>query len=303
MTTPAPAPAGSDLRAYMLLAGTAACWAMNAVFGQLAVGQVSPMALVGFRWILVAGMMALFARKYLARDWAVLRQHVWFVGACGMLGFTVFNGLFYMAAHTTTGVNVGILQGSIPMFVLIGVMLVYRTPVTWLQGVGVTVTMAGVAYIAAAGDFQRLADLQIAPGDGLMILACLIYAGYTVALRNRPAVSPMGMFTLMSFFALLTALPLAAAEAALGQFQWPTLQGWGVIVLVAIFPSFLAQIFFIQGVEIIGPSRAGVFVNLVPIFAAALAVIVLGEAFEAFHFAGMALVLGGIWISERGKPT
>jgi len=289
-------------RAYMLLCGTTMCWAANAIFGQLAVGEVSPMAMVMFRWVFVVVLMVLFARRHVARDWPVLRRHLWFIGIAGAVGFTLFNSLFYVAAHTTTAVNVGILQGSVPMFVLIGVFLVYRTPVTVLQSVGVVITMVGVAYITAAGDFGNLAALQISPGDGLMIAACVLYAGYTVALRNRPAVSPLGMFTVMALFALLTALPLAAAEAAIGQFQMPSLYGWGVISLVALFPSFLAQIFFIQGVEIIGPSRAGVFVNLVPIFAAIAAVVILGEPFEMFHLAGMALVLGGIWLSEKGKP-
>jgi drug/metabolite transporter (DMT)-like permease len=68
-----------------------------------------------------------------------------------------------------------------------------------------------------------------------------------------------------------------------------------------LFPSFLAQTFFIQGVALIGPSRAGVFVNLVPLFASILAVSVLGESFEAFHAVALCLVLGGIWLSERGK--
>ena len=85
----------------------------------------------------------------------------------------------------------------------------------------------------------------------------------------------------------------------LGEAQIPTLRGWGVVVLVALFPSFLAQLTFIKGVEIIGPGRAGIFVNLVPVFGAALAVIFLGEEFHLYHGIALALVLGGIWVAER----
>ncbi|MEK9722491.1 MAG: DMT family transporter [Rhodospirillaceae bacterium] len=289
--------------AYLLLTGTATCWAFNAIFGQLAVGEVSPMALVGFRWVLVVAMMGLVARKHVIRDWPVLKSRLWFVGFAGMLGFTVFNGLFYIAAHGTSGVNVGILQGSIPVFVLLGAFIMFRTPVTWMQAAGVAVTLVGVVAVAVRGDLDLLVALAINWGDALMLLACVIYAGYTVALRKRPQVSPLGMFTVMAVFALLTAIPLVGIEIALGQFQIPTPKGWGVIVLVALFPSFIAQIFFIQGVGIIGPGRAGIFVNLVPIFAAALAVLVLGEPFEPYHLAALVLVLGGIWISEKGKSS
>ena len=68
-------------------------------------------------------------------------------------------------------------------------------------------------------------------------------------------------------------------------------------------PSFLAQICFIRGVELIGPGRAGVFVNLVPVFASIMAVGFLKEPFEGFHALALALVLGGIWLSERGKAA
>ena len=90
-----------------------------------------------------------------------------------------------------------------------------------------------------------------------------------------------------------------AVEAWLGEFQAPTLRGWVLVGLVALFPSFLAQIMFIRGVEIIEPGRAGIFVNLMPVFAAAIAVIYLGEQFHLYHGIALALVLGGIWLAEH----
>ena len=67
------------------------------------------------------------------------------------------------------------------------------------------------------------------------------------------------------------------------------------------FRRFLAQLFFIRGVEMIGPERAGIFVNLVPVFAALLAVMILGEAFQMFHALALMMVLFGIWLAERNK--
>jgi drug/metabolite transporter (DMT)-like permease len=168
-----------------------------------------------------------------------------------------------------------------------------------LQVAGVLVTMAGVILVASGGSPAQLATFSINRGDALMVAACLLYAGYAVGLRRRPPVSALGLFTLMAGAAFVTSLPFAVGELALGRFQWPTLVGWGVVALVTVFPSFLAQICFIEGVGLIGPGRAGVFVNLVPVFASILAVMVLGESFEAYHGLALGLVLGGIWLSER----
>ena len=294
--------AGASGRAYLLLTLTALCWGANAVLGRLAVGEISPMALVSLRWLGALGLLVAFAHAQVRRDWPAIRERLPFVAAMGAIGFTVFNALFYVAAHWTTAVNIGIIQGSIPVLVLIGAFAAYRTRVTRLQVTGVLVTMLGVAIVAFGGQLARLATLALNIGDVLMIAACVLYAGYTLGLSRRPPVSPLSLFTGIAAAAFVSSLPLVLAEAALGRFQWPTPAGWVILGLVTLFPSFVAQISFIQGVALIGPSRAGVFVNLVPVFASILALLVLGEPFEPFHGLALGLVLGGIWLSERGTP-
>lgn len=290
-------------RAYALLTTTTLCWGANAVFGRMAVGEISPMLLVSLRWLGALTLMLVFARRHVTRDWPTLRQHLPFLAAMGALGFTAFNALFYVAAHTTTAVNIGIIQGSMPVFVLIGAYIAYRSPVTRLQLAGVALTLTGVVTVGVGGSLERLAELTVNHGDLLMIIACMFYAGYAVGLLRRPAVSSLGLFTVVAGAAFAASLPLTAIELALGHFQWPTPTGWLVAGLVTLFPSFLAQIFFIQGVALIGPGRAGVFINLVPVFASIMAVLVLSEPFELFHALALALVLTGIWLSERHKRT
>ena len=293
----------SNIRAYMLLTLTTTCWAMNAVLGRLAVGEVSPMTLVCLRWLLVVVILSMISYRHLRRDWPVLKHYVFYFMVMGAFGFTGFNMLFYLAAHSTTAVNIGILQGSIPVFVLIGAFLVFRNKVTLLQSVGVILTIVGVTIVASGGSFARLASLEINLGDALMLLACVLYSGYTVALRTRPEVSALSFISMMACAAFLTSIPFVFIEAGLGHFQAPTFDGWIIIAIVALFPSSIAQISFIVGVGILGPGRASVFVNLVPVFASIFAVTVLDEPFEVFLGAALALVLFGIWLSEKGKPA
>ncbi len=293
--------AAADWRAYFLLTCTAFCWGANAVFGKLAVGQLSPMALVTLRWSIVLLVLAPLVIRQVRRDWPELKTRLRLLFAMGGLGFTAFNALFYVAAHSTTALNIGILQGAIPVFVLVGAFAAYGARVTVLQLAGVAVTICGVFVVATGGDPGRLVDMGLNKGDLLMILACTLYAGYAVGLQKRPDVSSLSLFAVLATAAFLTSLPLVVVEGALGQLSWPTPFGWVVVLLVAIFPSLIAQIFFIQGVGMIGPGRAGVFVNLVPVFASILAIVILKESFEAFHAIALTLVLAGIWLSERGR--
>lgn len=87
----------------------------------------------------------------------------------------------------------------------------------------------------------------------------------------------------------------------MGQLQWPTPLGWLILLYVALLPSLVCQMFYIRGIELIGPGRASTFYNLVPVFGAVLSTAVLGEPFGAYHVVALALVLGGIAVAERGR--
>ena len=290
-----------QLQAYAMLTFTTWCWGLNALFSKLAVGEIAPMQLVTFRWLGVVLLLLVFTRKYLRQDWPVLRQHLPYVFIMGAVGFTAFNALFYVAGHSTSAINIGILQGAIPIFVLIGSFLIYRIRITRIQAVGVSMTLLGVVIVASGGDLRELQGLAINQGDLFMLIACFFYAGYSIGLSRRPRVSALGLFTLMATVAWLVSLPLVAFETYQQGWQAPSLTGWTIVLLVTLLPSLIAQIFFIQGVSLIGPGRAGVFVNLVPVFASLMAVIFLRETFETYHALSLMLVLGGIGLSELGK--
>jgi drug/metabolite transporter (DMT)-like permease len=289
------------LRAYVLLVITTWCWGLNAIISRLAVGEISPMQLVTFRWLGVVLLLLMFARKQIIGAWPILRRHLLFLGLMGSCGFTVFNALFYVAGHHTSAINIGILQGSIPIFVLLGSLLILRHPISAIQGIGVVITLLGVVIVASHGNLSELAALAVNQGDLFMVIACFFYAAYSIGLTRRPNVSALSLFAVMAAAAWLASLPLVAIET--WQLGWnpPTASGWLLVLLVTLLPSFVAQISFIHGVALIGPGRAGVFVNLVPVFAAIMAVIFLNEAFEIYHALALALVLGGIWLSEIGK--
>ena len=267
----------------------------------MAVSEVSPMLIVTLRWFGAMLLIMVVARNTIPRDWPLLKRNLPALFLMGALGFAVFNALLYTAAHSTGALSIGIIQGAIPVFVFLGAYLVFRTTVSGLQILGVMVTIIGVCMVASAGNLQRLASLSINHGDYFMIAACLLYAAYAIGLRSFREASPLSLFAVFASAAFIASLPLSYAEFALGNLQLPTPKGWGIIVLITLFPSFFAQIWFIQGVSHIGAGRAGIFVNLVPVFAALLAVTILREPFQWYHGVALASVLIGIWLSERNN--
>lgn len=288
-------------RPYLLLVVTTLFWGANAVAGRMAIGQVSPMVVTSLRWLVVVAVLGAVAHRQIVAEWDALKRHWRPILLMGTFGFTLFNGVFYEAAHYTSAVNIGIVQGAMPVIVLVGSYLAYRTPVRPLQCVGLVVTLAGVVVVVSRGDLAVLRHLDFNAGDLAMGAASILYGGYTVALKSRPPIRPLAFFLGVAIAAFLTSLPLMALEIALGGAFWPTPEGWALIVAIALFPSLVGQVMYLRGVELIGPGRAGLFINLVPIFAAILGVWVLGETFALYHAAALALVLGGIGVAEWGR--
>ena len=278
-----------------LMTLTTLFWAGNTVAGKTAVGHISPGLLTFSRWGLLSLILAFIYGKQMSAVWPELQSRWMYVAAMGALGLAAFNLLFYISAHHTTAVNIGILQGSIPIIVLIGAFFIYRTRITALQVLGATVGLIGVVTVALRGVPSQLADLRLNEGDILMASACIFYAGYTLGLKNRPKISGIVLFTYFAIAGSLLSAPVAFLEWWNGSIIWPDGTGWLVIVYVTIFPSFLSQIFFLRSVDLIGPGRSGVYVNLTPIFAALLAVVLLSEIFQLYHTIALALVVLGLW--------
>ncbi|MFE1599776.1 DMT family transporter [Methylobacterium sp. ID0610] len=302
-TVSGPLGSGSVATAYALLTVTAMIWAGNAVASKWAVGQVSPFALTSLRWLVACIVLVPLAARQVTREWRLILPSWRLILLMGGCGYTVFNALFYVAGRYTSATNLTLIQGAIPVIVLLGSFLVYRIPVGWMQGAGVLVTLLGVAVAATHGDLAVLSTLAFNQGDLFMLVACLLYAGYTVALRARPAVSGLTFFAAMAIAAFLTSLPLLVVEWRSGGLIWPTPAGWMIVAYVGLGPSLVSQLCFLRGVELIGPNRAGLFVNLLPVFGAFLAVALVGEPFRPDNAAALALVLSGIFIAERlGRP-
>lgn len=287
--------------AYLLLAITTLLWGGNAIAARLAVGHISPMVLTAGRWFVVLVIIALFLRAPLREAMPVLRRHWLFALVMGMLGYTFFNALMYVAGHYTSAVNITLLQGSIPVSTMIGAYLVFGSRITWLQIIGILLTLVGVAVTASGGDPARLMALAFNFGDLLMVIASVLYAVYTVLLNKRPPMRALAFYCGMAIAAALASMPFLIAEILMDKSGLPTLRGWLILAYVAVGPSLISQILFMRAVELVGPARAGLFTNLTPVFGALLAVLILGEHFGWHHAVSMALVIGGIAIAEKGR--
>jgi drug/metabolite transporter (DMT)-like permease len=285
-------------QAYLLLTLTALFWAGNAIGGKLAVGHVSPMLLSALRWGIACVVLYAIGRRHVRNDWAVMRQNAVLLTALGFVGFTLFSVALYSALMFTTAINASILQAGMPAIIFVANFWIFRLRTTTGQVVGFLLSLVGVAIAATHGEPARLLALDVNVGDALVLLAALVYALYTVVLKRKPVMHWTSFMVALTAAGFVTSAPFAIAEYANGTFIAPDATGWAIVAFTAIFPSILSQAFYIKGVNLIGGNRAGLFINLVPIFGTLLSVLVLGEQLHPYHALALGLVLGGIALAE-----
>lgn len=288
--------------AYLLLAGSALFWAGNFVVGRGMHELVPPLAMAWMRWTIAAAIVLPFALPRLRRDWPQIVANWPILLALGAIGIGGFNTLAYVGLNHTGALNGLIIQSAGPVLIMLTALLLFGERVGPRQIAGVTVSLLGVATIVGKADPAALAALRFNRGDLWILAAMQVWATYTVLLRRRPDIHPLSFLAVTFAIGALINTPLALYEHLyVRQFQ-TTGGSLLTIAYIAVFPSILAYLFWNRGVALVGSARAGVFLHLVPLFGAIMAMLFLGERPALYHGLGFALILTGVGVAAK-RPS
>ena len=291
--------------AYLLLIFCMLGWAGNTIAGRLSTGEISPMVIVFLRWSIVAIFLLLLKPSTIINSIPKFKGKFLWLFLMGGLGYTGFNSLFYIAAHQTTAINLGIIQGVMPAIILVGSVMFFKENTNLIQVGGLFLTFLGVLILVSKGNLEVLLLLSLNYGDLVMFLSCFLYAGFTLGLKYKPSVDPFALMFFFSITALFSSIVLLFIESYFNLVKWPSgLSDYIIILYIAFIPSLLSQLLFIRGVELIGAGKAGLFINLIPVFSALLGVLILKENVKIFHFLSLVIVFTGIYLfMVVGKTT
>lgn len=289
--------------AYVLLSFTALFWAGNSIVGRAARDLIPPASLAFWRWSLALLLLFPFAWPHVKRDWPMLKANWPMMLLLAALGIGAFNTLLYTGLHTTTALNAMLLQAAQPALILIAGALLMKDHVTGRQITGVIISLVGVLAIISRGDASALMRLNLNQGDATIAFAVLLWSIYAVMLRHRPTVHPLSFLAATLMIGIICIAPFYASEIAGGRLIVASRESGIAIIYVAIFPSFFAYLFFNRGVELLGASATGQFMNILPVMGAGLAMLFLGEQLYIFHIAGILLIFAGIFVAGKGTVS
>lgn len=282
------------------------CWAGNALVARAVADSIPPMSLAFGRWSLALALLLPFVGRTLWQRRAALRRAGWRLWVVSGLGIASYNSLLYHAAHSTSAINITLLNTCLPLATFLGAgLLLGEWPArrAWL---GMALAACGLLLLIGRGELATFLTLDFYRGDLIMLLAVVVWALYSLLMRlwaprlELPALPLLGA---MILYGLLLMLPFYLLELALVGGFTPTPETLGAIAYTALFASLLAYLAWNHGLKVLGAARASLFSYLMPVFAALLAWLLLGEGLAFYHWLGGALIFAGLLLATRPPPA
>ncbi len=294
----------SRLSAFLLLALANLFWSGNWIAGRALRDSFDPISLNFWRWVVAALALAPFALPGLRGKWALIRRHAGILLLLALTGVAVFQSLVYLGLRSTNAINAVLLNSSLPLFILLCSWAIERERALPRQVAGMLISLAGILVILSRGDAGALTQLKLHAGDGWILLAMPVWGIYSVLLKRRPAgLGGLQFLFLISLAGVLMLAPLAALQALRSPPRWPTQAEALGVLYMGLAASVFAFICWNRGVAVLGANAAGFTVHLLPAFGTILAILFLGEAFTAFHAAGIATIVAGVLLATRATPS
>jgi drug/metabolite transporter (DMT)-like permease len=286
---------------YALLATL--IWSGNYTISKAVNNIIPPIHLAFYRWTLAACIITCIGYKSLVQHWYLIKKRILFLIVSSIIGVSTYNTLIYYGAHTSTPMNLSLIGATSPFTTFMLAAIFLKEKLSWQKILGLCICFTGVLILLSKGNINIMAGLSITKGDAWMMLASVLWAVYTILLRIRPQeISLMAFQTTTFILGALFLLPAYLIEERyVGSFSLLANANNLIvfaIIYTAIGASIIAFFSWSKVVQLVGPSKAILFLNLIPIFASVESQFILKLPIEPYHYITLGLIALGLIIAN-----
>ena len=287
------------LKAALLLTLSMLCYSCAHVIGRAVHAELPPVGLSFWRWLLAVAILLPLVAPALPRLMPLYRQHWRILTLLGafIVGSTT---LVLVGLNYATATNTSLINASQPTLTALLCWLFLGERMRARQWLGLAIALLGILSIIGRGDLAVLASLDFNFGELIVLGAMFGFAAYGLNIRRIPPDFNVveSLFAIVALGTLLL-LPFYLLETALARPMLLNLNSVLAVIVMALIVSVLGMLMWTRGNQLIGASRAAVYVNLIPLFGALLSFLLLDESLALYHLAGGLLVGGGMWLAIR----
>ncbi len=289
--------------AYLLLILTTLFWSGNFIVGKAAsIYQIPPFSLNFYRWLFAFLILLPFTFKEILSRKKYILDNISFFIILGITSITIFNSIVYYSLYYTQVISGVLMISTIPVWIMFIASILKIEKTNLFQIIGVILSLTGVMFIITKADIELIKSLDFNKGDLSMVVAMFAWATYSALLRKKTyEISQIALLEIIIICGLVFLIPIYFIEMSSGNLIILDKPFILTLTYVVLFPGILAFLFWIKGIAIIGANRAGVFLHLMPIFGALMAMVIFKEKFMFYHSLGAIFIIAGITLSNKNK--
>ena len=293
----------NSLKATIVLCLASLFWSGNFVIGRLASVEnlVSPLSLGFYRWVIAFIILTPFCFSKAFNELPLLKKQPGMIFLIILTGPTLFNTLVYLGLTATTVINALLIISTTPMLIILFNKILYRIDTNRYQMIGIIISLLGVSFVIAKGNYQNIFKSDFYSGDLFILLAVTSWALYSIFLKkNETGVSGFSFLYISFGLTVILLFPVYLFDIFIqGNYLKVTQQSLLAIGYTGIFPSIFSYICWNTGVALIGANKSGPYLHLMPIFGGILAFFIFQETLQIYHYAGIVSVIVGIIITNK----
>jgi drug/metabolite transporter (DMT)-like permease len=291
----------SIIAGYIFAFGATVIWSGNFIIARGIHESIPPVSLAFYRWLVAVIVFLPFALKHLRHDWKIIKSHLKYLSITAFLGVSAFNTLIYIAGHSTTAINLSLIAITFPVFVVLFSRILYQEYLTIQKAIGIFLVLIGVVLLVTKGNIVSILDISFNIGDVWMLLASIVFAVYSLFLKNKPAkIGVMSLQLSICLLGLLFLFPFFLWERTTIQQPVLTQATIPAILYIGIFASLCAFTLWTKSIVILGPVKSGMVYYTLPLFSGFLSYLFLKESITMDYFFSMLLIVSGIVTANRG---
>ena len=292
-----------NIKAYIFLVLCTLFWAGNFIVGKVAsLFEIPPFSLNFYRWLIAFIILFPFTYTKINENFHEIKKKIIPLSIMGFTSITIFNSVVYYSLNFTQVLNGVLMISTIPVLIIFFSSCFTNEKIKINQILGVITSLIGVLIIITKFQLNTLLSLNLNKGDLWILVAMISWATYSIMVKEKKInLDPLALLQTLIFIGLIFLIPFYLYELYNAQYLKLNIPVLFTVGYVVIFAGIGAYIFWIGAIKIIGPSRSGVFLHLMPVFSSLMAIFLLGERFANFHIFGALFILTGIIVSTKFK--
>jgi len=286
---------------YIKLLLMALFWGGTFIAGRRLALEVGPFCGAFLRFLVASAFLVAITLRTEGRLPLPKRCHFIPLFLMGMTGVLLYNVFFLKGLKLIEAGRASIIIANNPIFIAIMSALIFRDRLNWLKMAGILISVSGAVIVITRG--EPLAGLGGGFGWGELFIFGCVASWVTYSLLGKAVMSdlsPLVAVTYSSVVGAVCLLPPAMIEGLWdsGDFSFAA---WASVFYLGFFGTVLGFVWYYEGIKRIGPVRAGLFINFVPVSAVFLAFLILDEPLTVSLLVGAILVSSGVYLTTLGS--